>query len=214
MHVWIITGGAVHPDHIPERPTKDDLVIAADSGLENARTLGIKVSTVVGDYDSLGHAPDVDAGVEVVTVPTEKDVTDTQLAVEYALQKGAREITILGGLGGRLDHTLANISILEDLLTKGVRATIADGQNRVRLLHNDSTILPRSPYKYLSLLSLDPISKGVEIEGVKYPLKKARLHRTLGGFGVSNEITGNCCLVAVRKGTLLLVESRDVRSEP
>ena len=214
MHVWIITGGAVHPDHIPERPTKDDLVIAADSGLENARTLGIKVSTVVGDYDSLGHAPDVNAGVEVVTVPTEKDVTDTQLAVEYALQKGAREITILGGLGGRLDHTLANISILEDLLTKGVRATIADGQNRVRLLHNDSTILPRSPYKYLSLLSLDPISKGVEIEGVKYPLKKARLHRTLGGFGVSNEITGNCCLVAVRKGTLLLVESRDVRSEP
>lgn len=213
MHVWIITGGAIHPDHIPERPTKDDLVIAADSGLENARTLGIKVSTVVGDYDSLGHAPDVDAGVEVVTVPTEKDVTDTQLAVEYALQKGAREITILGGLGGRLDHTLANISILEDLLTKGVRATIADGQNRVRLLRNDSTILPRSSYKYLSLLSLDPISKGVEIEGVKYPLKKARLHRTMGGFGVSNEITGNCCLVAVRKGTLVIIESRDVRSE-
>ena len=211
MHVWIITGGAVHPDHIPERPTKDDLVIAADSGLENARALGIEVSTVVGDYDSLGHAPDVDAGVEVVTVPTEKDVTDTQLAVEYALQKGARDITILGGLGGRLDHTLANISILEDLLTKGVRATIADGQNRVRLLHNDSTILPRSPYKYLSLLSLDPIAKGVEIEGVKYPLKKARLHRTLGGFGVSNEITGNCCFISVRKGTLLIVESRDVR---
>jgi thiamine pyrophosphokinase len=214
MTAWIITGGAVHPDHIPERPTKDDLVIAADSGLENARALGIEVSTVVGDYDSLGHAPDVDAGVEVVTVPTEKDVTDTQLAVEYALQKGARDITIPGGLGGRLDHTLANISILEDLLTKGVRATIADGQNRVRLLHNDSTILPRSSYKYLSLLSLDPIAKGVEIEGVKYPLKKARLHRTLGGFGVSNEITGNCCLVAVRKGTLLLVESRDVRPEP
>ena len=214
MHVWIITGGAVHPDHIPERPAKDDLVIAADSGLENARALGIEVSTVVGDYDSLGHAPDVDAGVEVVTVPTEKDVTDTQLAVEYALQKGARDITILGGLGGRLDHTLANISILEDLLTKGVRATIADGQNRVRLLRNDSTILPRSSYKYLSLLSLDPIAKGVEIEGVKYPLKKARLHRTLGGFGVSNEITGNCCLVAVRKGTLLIVESRDVRPEP
>jgi thiamine pyrophosphokinase len=214
MTAWIITGGAVHPDHIPERPTKDDLVIAADSGLENARALGIEVSTVVGDYDSLGHAPDVDAGVEVVTVPTEKDVTDTQLAVEYALQKGAREITILGGLSGRLDHTLANISILEDLLTKGVRATIADGQNRVRLLRNDSTILPRSSYKYLSLLSLDPIAKGVEIEGVKYPLKKARLHRTLGGFGVSNEITGNCCLVAVRKGTLLIVESRDVRPEP
>ena len=210
MTSWIITGGAIHPDNIPDRPSKDDLVIAADSGLENARALGLSIAAVVGDYDSLGHAPDVDADVEVITVPTEKDVTDTQLAVEYALQKGAKEIAILGGLGGRLDHTLANISILEDLLAKGVRATIADGQNRVRLLHNDSTILPRSGYTYLSLLSLDPLSKGVEIEGVKYPLKKATLHRTMGGFGVSNEITGNCCFISVRKGTLLIVESRDV----
>lgn len=210
MKTWILTGGPIHPDNISERPDKDDLVVAADSGLNNARALGIRVDAVVGDYDSLGHKPDVDKDVEVVTVPTEKDVTDTQLAVEYALQKGAREIVLVGGLGGRLDHTLANLSILEDLLDKRVRATLLDGQNRVRLLRNDSTILPRSGYTYLSLLSLDSVSKGVEIEGVKYPLKRGRLHRTLGGLGVSNEITGNCCFISVRKGTLLIVESRDV----
>lgn len=210
MKTWILTGGPIHADNIPERPDKDDLVVAADSGLNNARALGIRVDAVVGDYDSLGHKPDVDKDVEVVTVPTEKDVTDTQLAVEYALQKGAREIVLVGGLGGRLDHTLANLSILEDLLDKRVRATLLDGQNRVRLLRNDSTILPRSGYTYLSLLSLDSVSKGVEIEGVKYPLKRGRLHRTLGGLGVSNEITGNCCFISVRKGTLLIVESRDV----
>lgn len=209
MKTWILTGGPIHPDNISERPDKDDLVVAADSGLNHARTLGIRVDAVVGDYDSLGHKPDVDKGVEVVTVPTEKDVTDTQLAVEYALQKGAREIVLVGGLGGRLDHTLANLSILEDLLDKRVRATLLDGQSRVRLLRNDSTILPRSGYTYLSLLSLDPVSRGVEIEGVKYPLKGAKLHRTLGGLGVSNEITGNCCFVSVRKGTILIVESRD-----
>ena len=210
MKTWISTGGPIHPDNIPERPDKDDLVVAADSGLNNARALGIRVDAVVGDYDSRGHKPDVDKGVEVVTVPTEKDVTDTQLAVEYALQKGACEIVLVGGLGGRLDHTLANLSILEDLLDKRVRATLLDGQNRVRLLRNDSTILPRSGYTYLSLLSLDPVSRGVEIEGVKYPLKGERLHRTLGGLGVSNEITGNCCFVSVRRGTILIVESRDV----
>lgn len=210
MTAWIITGGAVHPAHIPERPTKDDLVIAADSGLENARALGIEVSTVVGDYDSLGHAPNVDAGVEVVTVPTEKDVTDTQLAVAYALKRGAREITILGGLGGRLDHTLSNLAILEDLADKHVRATIADGHNRVRLLHNDSTIVPRSGYTYVSLLALDPVCRGVEIEGVKYPLKGAKLERKFQ-YAVSNEITGNCCFISVRRGTLLIVESRDAR---
>ena len=211
MHAFIITGGRIHPDNIPERPGKDDLAVAADSGLDNARTLGIPVAAVVGDYDSLGHAPDVDKDVEVVTVPTEKDVTDTQLAVEYALQKGATEITVVGGLGGRLDHTLANLSILEYLLGKRVRAVMLDGQSRVRLLHNDSTILPRSGYTYTSLLSLDPVCKGVEIEGVKYPLKNARLYRTLGGLGVSNEITGNCCFISVRRGTLLVVESQDVK---
>lgn len=209
MKVWIITGGKVHLDNIPERPDKDTPVVAADSGLDNARALGLEVSAVVGDYDSLGHAPDVPDGVEVITLPTEKDVTDTQLAVEYALQKGAREITLIGGLGGRLDHTLSNLAILEDALDKRVRITIADGQNRVRLLRNDSTILPHSGYTYVSLLALDPLCKGVEIEGVKYPLKNAKLSRTFG-YAVSNEIVGNCCFIAVRKGTLLIVESRDV----
>ena len=211
MHAFIITGGPIHPDNIPEHPQKDDhtTVIAADSGLNNARTLGISIAAVVGDYDSLGHAPDVDAGVEVVTVPTEKDVTDTQLAVEYALRRGATEITIVGGLGGRLDHTLSNLAILEDLADKHIRATILDGQNRVRLLRNDSTILPRSGYTYVSLLALDPLVKGVEIEGVKYPLQGVKLTRSFG-YAVSNEITGNCCFVSVRKGTLLIVESRDL----
>ena len=210
MHAFIITGGAIRSDCIPERPhSKDSLTVAADAGLENARALGVSVDAVVGDYDSLGHAPDVPDGVEVVTVPKEKDVTDTQLAVEYALRKGATELTIVGGLGGRLDHALANISVLEDLLLHGVRATLSDGQSRVRLLRNDSTILPRSDYTYLSLLSLDPVAKGVEIEGVKYPLKGAKLHRTMGGLGVSNEITGNCCFISVRRGTLLVIESRD-----
>ena len=208
MTAWIFTGGTIHPDNISERPQKDDLVIAADSGLNNARALGIPVAVVVGDYDSLGHAPEVDPGVEVITVPTEKDVTDTQLAVEYALKKGATDITLVGGLGGRLDHTLSNLALLEDLLDKRVRATILDGQSRARLLRNDSTILPRSLYSYVSLLALDPVCKGVEIEGVKYPLKNTKLFRSFG-YAVSNEITGNCCFIAVRKGKLLIVESKD-----
>jgi thiamine pyrophosphokinase len=89
-----------------------------------------------------------------------------------------------------------------------VRCVIEDGQNRVRLLSSDSTILPRSGYTYVSLLALDPIVKGVEIEGVKYPLKNAKLSRTFQ-YAVSNEITGNCCFISVRKGALLVVESRD-----
>ena len=209
MKSYILTGGVIHPDNIHITPAEGDLIIAADSGLNNAKTLDLAVNAVVGDYDSLGHTPEVDAGVEVITVPTEKDVTDTQLAVELALARGSTEIIIIGGLGGRLDHTLSNLAILEDLADKRVRAVIEDGQNRVRLLRNDSTILPRSGYTYVSLLALDPLCKGVEIEGVKYPLKGAKLERKFQ-YAVSNEITGNCCFISVRKGSLLVVESRDL----
>ncbi|MBE6620457.1 MAG: thiamine diphosphokinase [Ruminococcaceae bacterium] len=209
MKSYILTGGVIHPENIHISPAKDDLIIAADSGLLHAAALGLSPAIVVGDYDSLGHAPEVDAGVEVITVPAEKDETDTQLAVRVALARGADEIHILGGLSSRLDHTLSNLSILEELANQKVRAMIEDGQNRVRLLRNDSTILPRSGYTYVSLLALDPLVRGVEIDGVKYPLKGAKLTRSLG-YAVSNEITGNCCFIAVRRGAIWIVESRDM----
>ena len=208
MKSYILTGGTIHPDNIHIKPDKNDLIIAADSGLDHAKTLGLTPAVVVGDYDSLGRVPEPGPDVEVITVPAEKDETDTQLAIRLALSRGADDIHIIGGLGGRLDHTLSNLAILEALAQKKVRCVIEDGQNRVRLLQSDSTILPRSGYTYVSLLSLDPIVKGVEIEGVKYPLKNAKLTRTFQ-YAVSNEITGNCCFIAVRKGSILVVESRD-----
>lgn len=209
MKSYILTGGVIHPDNIHITPAGGDLIIAADSGLLHAASLGLSPSVVVGDYDSLGQTPRAEPGVEVITVPAEKDETDTQLAVRIALSRGADEIHIVGGLSGRLDHTLSNLAILEELANQKVRAIIEDGQNRVRLLRNDSTILPRSAYAYVSLLALDPLVRGVEIDGVKYPLKGAKLTRSLG-YAVSNEITGNCCFIAVRRGALLIVESRDV----
>ena len=208
MKSYILTGGAIHPDNIHIKPDRDDLIIAADSGLNHAKNLGLTPAVVVGDYDSLGHVPEQGPDVEVITHPAEKDETDTQLAIRLALSRGADDVHIIGGLGGRLDHTLSNLAILEALAQKKVRCVIEDGQNRVRLLQSDSTILPRSGYTYVSLLALDPIVKGVEIEGVKYPLKNAKLSRTFQ-YAVSNEITGNCCFIAVRKGSILVVESRD-----
>ena len=206
MKTYILTGGIIHPANIHIKPGIDDLIIAADSGLNNARLLDLSVKTVVGDYDSLGRVPEQGPDVEVITHPAEKDETDTQLAIRLALSRGADDIHIIGGLGGRLDHTLSNLAILEALAQKKVRCVIEDGQNRVRLLQSDSTILPRSGYTYVSLLALDPIVKGVEIEGVKYPLKNAKLTRTFQ-YAVSNELTGNCALISVKKGDLYIIES-------
>lgn len=206
MRAFIYVGGSICPENITEHPKGDDICIAADSGYNNAATLGAHVNVFVGDRDSYkGELPD---SVEIVQLPEEKDLTDTQVALEVALEKGADDIIIIGGLSGRLDHTMSNLAILEDAKKRGFHALIADGFNRARFIRNDSALLPRSGYKYLSLIAADEKIKGVDIKGVKYPLEGAKISRNLQ-FAVSNEIDGNCALVAVRKGGLFIIESKD-----
>ena len=204
MKAYIYIGGAIEPVRITEHPKGDDLVIAADAGYENARALGERPALLLGDFDSYkGEMPD---GAEILRVPAEKDMTDTQLAVSEALSRGAREIVLVGGLSGRLDHTLSNLAVLRHLAALGVRAVINDGYNRVRYLENDSTLLPRSAFRFVGVLAADEVVRGVSFEGVKYPMKNQKLYRA-HQFAVSNEITGNCALLSVRRGGVFVVEA-------
>ncbi len=206
MKAFIYTGGRINKQNITEHPKSDDICIAADSGYKNARALGERVDILLGDFDSIGEPlPD---GVKVITVPAEKDFTDTQLAVQTALDEGADEIVIVGGLGGRLDHTLANLGLLSKLWEMHVHAVATDGYNRVRYINGSSTLIAKSQYKYVSVIPVDKKIKGVDIEGCKYPLKNATLMRE-DTLAVSNEVTGNCALIAVRKGACYVIESID-----
>ena len=206
MKAFIYVGGEIFTDGITEQKKGDDIVISADRGYLNAIKLGVSVNFAVGDFDSMDKSKI--EGAEIIEVPAEKDFTDTQLAIDLAIEKGAEQITIIGGLGGRLDHTLSNIGILEKLWDLGIRATITDGKNRIRYIKNTSELVARANFKYISVLSADGIAKGVSIEGCKYPLKNARLTKT-NGYTVSNEILKNCALVSVKKGGLYIIESRD-----
>lgn len=207
MRAYIYVGGAICADRITERPKENDLVLAADSGYANAVALGVAPSVVLGDFDSLDKRT-LPKEVEIHTVPAEKDFTDTQMAVDLALARGCDDLVIIGGLSGRLDHTLSNLAILEEMHEKRVHAVLADGYNRVRFLHSGSILVARSAYRYLSILAADPVVKGVDAEGVKYPLKNAKLSR-LNQYAVSNEITRNCALISVKKGGIFLVESAE-----
>lgn len=206
MKAFIYVGGEIFADGILEQKKGDDIVISADRGYLNAKKLGISVNFAVGDFDSMDKK-EIE-GAEIIEVPKEKDFTDTQLAVDLAIEKGAEQIAIIGGLGGRLDHTLSNIGILEKLWSLGIRATITDGKSRIRYIRSTSELIPRTSFKYLSVLSADDSVKGVSIEGCKYPLKNARLTR-VNGYSVSNEILKNCALVSVKKGGLYIIESKD-----
>ena len=205
MKAFIYTGGSINADNITEHPKGDDICIAADSGYKNALALGEKVQILLGDFDSL-EKRDIPKDIKRLEVPAEKDFTDTQLAVDTALKNGAKEIIIIGGLDGRLDHTLSNLAILENLNKKMIPSVITNGINRVRYINSTSTLIARSAFKYLSVITLSDKAKGVCIEGCKYPLKNAVISRDFQ-FAVSNEITGNCALISVRKGGIYIIES-------
>lgn len=206
MRAYIFSGGAIDSANIHCVPAEGDLTVAADSGWHNARQLGITPQVLLGDFDSIGtdRLPEAE---EILQVPAEKDSTDTQLAVDLALSRGADDIVIIGGLSGRLDHSLSNLGVLEALAERHIHATIEDGFNRVRFLHSTGVLIARSAYTYLSVLAADKTVKGVSVEGCKYPLKGAKLARARG-WTVSNEITGNCALVEVRRGGIYVMESK------
>ena len=207
MRAFIFAGGEIFAEYIEEKVESGDVVISADSGYKNACLLGAHTNILIGDFDSLGETPDdVD---EVIQLPKEKDVTDTQYAVEVAIERGADEIVIVGSTSGRLDHALSMIYILEKYYEKHIPMYIVNGQNRVRFIRNSGFIVVRSRYKYFSLVAADEKVKGVSIEGAKYPLVNKTLFRN-HQFAVSNEIEKNAALITVKKGGVFIVESRDI----
>ena len=208
MKAFIYTGGEVISDNIFERPEKEDLVISADAGYLLARKFDVVPNIAVGDFDTLGEY-DFSPETKVIRLPSEKDMSDTDAAIDIALREGASEIVIIGGLDGRLDHTLANMRAVEELTRRGIRAYINDGRNRVRYLFNSSELIAKEGFKYLSLVCLGKRARGVTLKGVKYPLLNATLLRERASFAISNEIISPCALVAVRRGELLLIESND-----
>lgn len=214
MTAYIFTGGEIavgSMDGLGLHMSEADLIIAADSGYNNASRLGVRPGLLLGDLDSIDRgalAPDELEHIEKIIVPAIKDDTDTQLAVDTAISRGADEIIIIGGLGGRLDHTLSTVFLLEYIKDKGARGVITDGRNRVRIMESGEELTIKRGYKYLSLVGLTDTCEGVSISGVFYPLKDAVLERKYA-FAVSNEITADAAEISLSKGILLVIESRD-----
>ena len=209
MRALIITGGKVKtPLALPAA----DFVIAADSGYLTAKRLGVKPDLLLGDLDSLDRSQlsphELDEMQKIIVSPI-KDDTDTQLAADTAIARGADEIFIVGGLGGRLDHTLSSVFLLEYLAEKGIACAMTDGQSFVRILRGGQTLtVKKSGRKYLSLVSLTDECRGVSISGVYYPLENAELTRKYS-WAVSNEITAEAAEISLDAGVMLVIEAGD-----
>lgn len=200
----VIFGGAsVIPSEQPVVP-EADCYICADAGVRLAQALGMTPDWIVGDFDSLGEIPERS---DVAVYPAEKDDTDLILAAKYALSKDCTELIFYGALGGRLDHTIANLQMLRMLADAGARGILVDDRHWVTLQRGGKVRYPRRE-GYFSLFSLTETCEDVTLEGVAYPL----VHGTLSGtfpLGVSNEIIAEEAVVTVGKGDLLVVFARD-----
>ena len=193
--------GAGETELVPA-PAAGDLVIAADGGAARLSSAGVTPDVILGDFDSLGHVPKADCPVFVL--PVEKDETDTAAAISYGWERGYRRFCILGGTGGREDHTLANIAHLWSVAKRGGHATL-EGDGFVRsVIVNDSLHFSPKKGKTVSVFSLTEESRGVTLEGLYYPLSDGAL-RADTPLGVSNSALGGEALVSVKEGALLVM---------
>lgn len=197
----------VTPDMAQELAESADYIIAADGGQNRAREFGLQPDCVIGDFDSTTLNEDFDC--IYITYPAEKDLTDTEAALTHALEKGCRNVILLGGMGGRLDHTMGNIGLLDKYYNSFDHMEFIDGKNRMELLKNSGRTLKRDArYKYFGLVSLNAEASGIDIRGAKYELTVASLERA-STLGVSNEFSEDTVEIYVREGTLLIVRSAD-----
>ena len=204
MRAVIISGGAVSDyDYIKAQIRPGDVIICADSGYNHAVEMGIRPSIVLGDFDSAGYVPD---DVPCLSYPSRKDLTDSELAIEYAWEQGFRDFLLLAATGKRLDHGLTNILMLKTIMERGGTAVIIDEFNKIMI--TDSMMEIDEPPG--SILSLIPLTncKGVTTRSLEYPLHEADM--SVGkGLGVSNIVTGAAPAVNLRDGLMIVIAARE-----
>ena len=184
-----------------------DYVMAADGGWQLASLMGVTPAVLVADFDSM-PIPAMPDDVKVITLPVEKDVTDTAKALETAYEAGYREFLLLGCTGGRLDHYQATLTAAAEYAGKGCEITLADEQNEIRLLTPGDYIFPVCPEEKVSLFAFGGDVTGLFVEGMKYPLADFALS-PFDPLCVSNECLEEDACISFKSGTLLLFFSKD-----
>jgi thiamine pyrophosphokinase len=186
------------------------MVICVDGGARHLIKLGILPHVMIGDFDSISKEDYEyfrDAGVVDIKYPSQKDMTDTELALEYAADKGVSSIVLLGCLSTRFDHSLSNIFLLKKMADKNIDCVIANEYNEIQLV-KDHIVLKKERNMKLAVLPLTESVEGITNKGLLYPLDNDTIK--LGSSrGVSNEFTDEFAEISIKKGLLLVIKSLD-----
>ena len=207
----IITGGEV--DYNYRYKNDAHLVIAVDGGLEAVQKMGLKPDVIIGDFDTVSpeilHKYERECAAQIIRLVPEKDDTDTEAAVSYAMEHGIKMIDILGATGSRFDHTYANMFLLKMAYEQGVTICLYTGLSKIYLIRGKREYCREDFYgKYISFLQFDGNALGVTMEGFKYNVSDFDFDtKKTYRLGVSNEpLEGRAC-ITIREGYMLVVES-------
>jgi thiamine pyrophosphokinase len=217
MNCIIISGGILDPNRSLDWGRRldtllktADLIIAADRGASHLQKMGYLPHIIIGDMDSIDTGTlefFKEKGVRIYSHPVKKNQTDTELCITYAMEQKADHITFLAATGTRLDHTLANIFLLEKLAAAGIRSRILDAQNELFLV-KDRLELTGKPKDLISLIPVSQKVEGVTLQGVAYPLRDYTLF--MGSTrGISNYLTDKKAVITIRSGILIVTRSMD-----
>lgn len=198
-------------DYVPLEIEKNegDILIAVDNGFKYCLNQSLRPDYVLGDFDSLdsNYQELVDDMPQdyCIRLPKEKDDTDTIAAVKLGLQLGYKSFHIYGALGGkRMEHTIANLQTLLYIKNHGANGYLLDETSMTMVLQNEKATLNEKGPGYLSLFAMGGMAKGVSIQGMKYNLDHADICSDFP-IGISNEFVGECPIIEVEKGALLVI---------
>jgi thiamine pyrophosphokinase len=207
--VFVICGGPIgeldflQSERERHRPAG---LICADGGARHIHALGLTPDLIVGDMDSLNGELQRDfvmKGSRIMRYPEVKDETDSQLALEMAFMMMPDEIRIYGALGHRIDHTLANLTLLTAAADRGIETRLVDQWCEIFLIRQKA-IVEGEIGQTVSLFAFCADVTGVTLEGFEYPLRNATITPTKP-IGISNRLTAARGIISVGSGDLLAV---------
>ena len=203
----VIIGGGVISNYNKTRRfvNENDFIICADKGYIHSKAMRLSANLIVGDFDS---SPYPESGnCKVIKLNSEKDETDLFVAVSEGYELGFRKFLLLGCLGGRFDHTYANLTLLSYWIDKDAEIVLRDEQNEIFMMNPGVHLLSKDK-KYVSFFAYSEKVTALSLNGFKYPLNNYNLSNSCG-LCVSNEILADNCTVSFESGKLLTVFSMD-----
>jgi thiamine pyrophosphokinase len=201
-----LNGTIDHYEQLKQYLKAVDFTIGVDGGAQHLVHLNRTPDLLVGDFDSIDEMEQFET-IEKIKLNTDKDYTDGERAIDYVIEKQFQTVYIFGAIGGRFDHVLSNIFLLDKLLKNDCQGIVVDQKNIITLIESKTRIEPEGMH-YFSVIPMTEKITNVMIKGAKYEVNNETFYRT-SSYGISNEFVDQTVSISFDSGKALIIKSKD-----